>query len=106
MPFSASLSRSVIQQTVGGKTQIASVVSCGLLVFVLLWIGPFFELLPRCVLASIIIVALKGMLMQVQQFRMFWKLSCLDAIVWMATFLSVVIFAIDIGELKNKLLIL
>ena len=47
MPFSASLSRSTIQHTVGGKTQIASLVSCGILAIILLWIGPFFEPLPR-----------------------------------------------------------
>jgi solute carrier family 26, other len=104
MPFSASLSRSVIQQTVGGKTQIASVVSCAILVTVLLWIGPFFELLPRCVLASIIVVALKGMLMQLQEFKKFLNLSWIDAVVWMATFLSVVIFAIDIGLLVGIIL--
>jgi solute carrier family 26, other len=46
-PFSASLSRSLIQQAVGGKTQLASIISCVLLLFVLLWVGPFFEVLPR-----------------------------------------------------------
>lgn len=47
MPFAASLSRSAIQEASGGKTQLASLVSCGILTFVLLWIGPFFEDLPR-----------------------------------------------------------
>lgn len=47
LPFSASLSRSMIQAGVGGKTQIASIISCILLSIVLLWIGPFFEPLPR-----------------------------------------------------------
>lgn len=47
LPISASLSRSIIQQSTGGRTQIASIISCGILTFVLLWIGPFFELLPR-----------------------------------------------------------
>lgn len=47
MPYSASLSRSAIQQSSGGKTQLASMVSCGILTVVLLWIGPFFEMLPR-----------------------------------------------------------
>ncbi|XP_043289750.1 solute carrier family 26 member 6 [Venturia canescens] len=103
MPVSASLSRSLIQQTVGGKTQIASVVSCGLLLIILLWIGPFFEPLPRCVLASIIVVALKGMLMQAKQLPRFWKLSKLDGMVWIVTLLTVVIVGIDIGLLVGLL---
>lgn len=47
IPMAASLSRSNIQMSVGGRTQIASVISCSILAIVLLWIGPFFELLPR-----------------------------------------------------------
>ncbi|XP_055316397.1 solute carrier family 26 member 6-like isoform X2 [Sitodiplosis mosellana] len=104
LPLSASLSRSAIQQSTGGRTQIASIVSCALLTFVLLWVGPFFELLPRCVLASIIVVALKGMLLQVKQFVQFWKMSHLDAVVWLVTFLTVVIFSIDIGLLVGIVL--
>lgn len=47
LPFTASLSRSLIQHAVGGKTQLASVVSCSILVLILLYIGPFFEPLPH-----------------------------------------------------------
>ncbi|CAK9795466.1 Slc26a5 [Anthophora plagiata] len=101
MPVSASLSRSLIQQTVGGRTQIASIVSCMILLAILLWIGPFFEPLPRCVLASIIVVALKGMLQQANQLVKFWKLSKYDAIIWIVTFLMVVIVNIDIGLLSG-----
>ncbi|GAB1860445.1 Prestin [Camponotus japonicus] len=97
MPIAASLSRSLIQQTVGGRTQIASIVSCLLLLIILLWVGPFFELLPRCVLASIIIVALKGMFQQANQFVKFWKLSKTDATIWIVTFLIVTLINIDIG---------
>ncbi|XP_046743379.1 solute carrier family 26 member 6-like isoform X3 [Diprion similis] len=97
MPVTASLSRSLIQQTTGGKSQLASIVSCGILLTILLWIGPFFEPLPRCVLASIIVVALKGMLLQACELKKFWKLSKLDAAVWIVTFLAVVLVNIDIG---------
>ncbi|KZC05980.1 PREDICTED: prestin [Dufourea novaeangliae] len=99
MPVSASLSRSLIQQTVGGRTQIASVVSCLILLTILLWIGPFFEPLPRCVLASIIVVALKGMFQQATQVKKFWKLNKYDALIWIVTFLMVVIVNIDVGLL-------
>ncbi|XP_011502509.1 PREDICTED: solute carrier family 26 member 10-like [Ceratosolen solmsi marchali] len=106
MPFCSSLSRSLIQQTVGGRTQVASLFSCGILLFVLLWIGPCFEALPRCVLASIIVVALKGMLMQVKDFIRFLRLSDTDATIWMATFLTAIIFDIEYGLLIGALLCL
>uniref|UniRef100_A0A1B0GNH1 SLC26A/SulP transporter domain-containing protein n=1 Tax=Phlebotomus papatasi TaxID=29031 RepID=A0A1B0GNH1_PHLPP len=97
IPFCASLSRSAIQQTVGGRTQVASVVSCSILVIILLWVGKFFEPLPKCVLASIILVSLKSLLKQYKDFFKFWKCSHLDGCIWMATFLTVVIVAIDVG---------
>ncbi|XP_043475085.1 solute carrier family 26 member 10-like isoform X1 [Leptopilina heterotoma] len=104
MPSCASLSRSLIQQNVGGQTQLASFISCSILLSVLLWIGPFFELLPRCILAGIIIVALKGMLMQVKEFVKFWKMSKVDAGIWMMTFLSVVILDVAYGLLTGAIL--
>ncbi|XP_014203830.1 solute carrier family 26 member 10 isoform X2 [Copidosoma floridanum] len=97
MPVSASLSRSLIQQRVGGKSQLASIVSCLLLLVILLWIGPFFEPLPRCVLASIIVVALKGILVQAKDSIKFWKLSKVDGLVWTVTFLSTMLIGIDVG---------
>lgn len=97
MPVSASLSRSMLQESVGGETQLASVVSCILILIILLWVGPFFESLPLAVLASVILVALKGMFVQFRDFTSTLKTSPLDSIVWMVTFLSVVIIDIDIG---------
>lgn len=58
----------------------------------------------QCVLASIIVVALQGLLMQVKDFFKFWKISRLDAIVWIATFLAVVIVSIDVGLLVGIIL--
>lgn len=45
-PVAVSLSRSLVQEVVGGKTQLTSLFSCVFLLFVLLWIGPLFEALP------------------------------------------------------------
>lgn len=47
VPNATSLSRSLIQEQTGGNTQLASVVSAMLILFILLYIGPFFEWLPR-----------------------------------------------------------
>lgn len=97
MPVSASLSRSMLQESVGGETQLASIVSCFLLLIILLWIGPVFESLPLAVLSSVIVVALKGMFVQFRDFTSTLKSSPLDSAVWMATFLAVIIVDIDIG---------
>ncbi|XP_070157196.1 prestin isoform X2 [Polyergus mexicanus] len=104
MPITASLSRTLIQQTVGGHTQLASLISCAILVSVLLWIGPFFQPLPRCVLASIIVVALKGMLIKVTEFVRFWKLDKMDAGIWAVTFVIVILFDVEYGLLVGILL--
>ncbi|XP_050446722.1 solute carrier family 26 member 10-like isoform X2 [Cataglyphis hispanica] len=104
MPISASLSRTLIQQTVGGHTQLASLISCTILVSVLLWIGPFFQPLPRCVLASIIVVALKGMLTKVTEFMRFWRLDKTDAGIWAVTFAIVILFDVEYGLLVGILL--
>lgn len=42
--------------------------------------------------------------MQTKQFFTFWKLSRLDALVWLCTFLAVVFIAIDIGLLVGIIL--
>lgn len=47
VPNATSLSRSLLQEQTGGRTQIASVVSSFLILIILLWIAPFFEVLPR-----------------------------------------------------------
>lgn len=97
LPFASSLSRSLIQLQVGGKTQLASGISCGLLVLILLYIGPFFEPLPHCVLTSIVISAVKGMLNQVRDLKLACKESFAEACVWCITFLSVVLLDVDYG---------
>lgn len=101
LPFAASLSRSATQHSVGGKTQMASIVSAGLLVAVVLWIGHLFQPLPRCVLASITVVALKDILLQVCDVVRVWKTSKTDAVIWIVTYLTVVLVEIDVGLLAG-----
>ncbi|XP_055378529.1 prestin isoform X2 [Condylostylus longicornis] len=97
MPMCCSLSRSLIQEQTGGETQISSLIAALLILLILLVIGPFFETLPRCVLAGIIIVALKGMFMQFKEVKTFAKQGKMELFIWLITFFSVVIIDYDIG---------
>lgn len=53
----------------------------------------------QCVLASIIVVALKGMLMKVTEFKRFWKLDKIDGIIWAVTFTTVILLDVEYGLL-------
>lgn len=58
----------------------------------------------QCILASLIIVALKGVLLQVKDIVKIWRMSALDGIVWMFTYLTVIIVEIDIGLLVGLII--
>ena len=46
-PMAASLSRSLIMENVGGRTQASGIITSSILLVVLLWLGPVFEVLPK-----------------------------------------------------------
>ncbi|XP_055934031.1 pendrin-like [Argiope bruennichi] len=96
-PSCGSLSRTAMQESSGGKTQISSLVSCALMLVVLLVLGPQFEPLPSCVLSAIIVMSLKSMLMYFGDLKRAWFSSKIDASVWVVTFLSVVVLDMDYG---------
>ena len=51
----------------------------------------------QAVLAGIILVALRGMFHQISDLKKAWRVSKLDAFVWVMTFLSVTLIDIDYG---------
>lgn len=73
-----SLARSCVQNNAGGKTQLVSIVSCIILGFVLAFIAPLFKELPQACLASIIVVALKSLLLQIKDLKFYWKINKIE----------------------------
>jgi len=97
LPASASMSRSMTQATAGGTTQITGLVSSAILIAVMAAIGYILEPLPKCILAAVIVVALKGVLLQITDFPGYFKKSKLDGLLWLGTFVGVVLTTVDTG---------
>lgn len=92
-----ALARSSVQESSGGNTQVASLVSCSVLLLVLLVIGPLFEHLPKASLACIILANLHGLLTQFDGLPGLWRIDKYDFGVWIITFLAVMTCGIDTG---------
>ncbi|XP_059505764.1 solute carrier family 26 member 6 isoform X2 [Stegostoma tigrinum] len=94
---SCSMSRSLVQETTGGNTQLAAAVSSVVILVIILEIGALFSQLPKAVLASIVIINLKGMFEQVTDIFFFWRTNKIDLIVWIVTLICTVLLGMDLG---------
>ncbi|EEB13233.1 Pendrin, putative [Pediculus humanus corporis] len=97
LPSAASLSRTTIQYSTGGKTQLASFFSAVLMILTIIFVQFLFEPVPYCILGSIVVVTLKGLLLQVLDLPKIIKENLMDGIIWIGTFFAVILIDIDIG---------
>ncbi|XP_055336056.1 sulfate transporter-like [Paramacrobiotus metropolitanus] len=96
-PQGASVARSAVQNDVGGKTQIVSVVQCIIVLIVMLFLGRYLQPLPKPALGAIVMVSVFHLLAQVVQLRRLWKLSLVDWSIFLVVFLGVLILDVDVG---------
>uniref|UniRef100_A0A8B9HI35 Chloride anion exchanger-like n=1 Tax=Astyanax mexicanus TaxID=7994 RepID=A0A8B9HI35_ASTMX len=94
---STALSRTAVQESTGGKTQIAGLVSAMIALIVTVGIGFLLEPLPRSVLGALVIVNLKGMLMQFREIPYLWTRDKADFVIWMVTCVASIILGLDLG---------
>ncbi|XP_059026877.1 prestin isoform X3 [Mustela lutreola] len=95
--ISCSLSRSLVQEGTGGKTQLAGCLASLMILLVILATGFLFESLPQAVLSAIVIVNLKGMFMQFADLPFFWRTSKIELTIWLTTFVSSLFLGLDYG---------
>uniref|UniRef100_A0A8C3UGE0 Solute carrier family 26 member 5 n=1 Tax=Catharus ustulatus TaxID=91951 RepID=A0A8C3UGE0_CATUS len=98
-PITCSMSRSLVQEGTGGKTQIAGALSAVIVLLVIVAIGYLFEPLPQTVLAGIVMVNLKGMLKQFRDIRHFWRTSKIELAIWMVAFVASLFLGLEYGLL-------
>ncbi|XP_055459481.1 anion exchange transporter isoform X1 [Psammomys obesus] len=99
IPSAAAMGRTAGLYSTGAKTQVACLISCIFVLMVIYAIGPLLYWLPMCVLASIIVVGLKGMLIQFRDLKKYWNVDKIDWGIWISTYIFTICFAANVGLL-------
>ncbi|XP_008149602.2 chloride anion exchanger [Eptesicus fuscus] len=94
---STALSRSAIQESTGGKTQIAGILSALIVLIFIENLGFLLAPLQKSVLAALALGNLKGMLMQFTEIRRLWRKDKYDCLIWIVTFIFVTVLGLALG---------
>ncbi|RMF27621.1 MAG: solute carrier 26 family protein [Bacteroidetes bacterium] len=95
-PVTGGFSRTAVNDQAGAKTGLASIISALLIVLTLLFLTPLFHYLPKAVLASVIMVAVFG-LIDLKEARYLWKANRADFWMLAATFVGTLTLGIEQG---------
>lgn len=95
-PTTGGFSRSAVNNQAGAKTGLASMISAGLVILILLFLTQVFYFLPLSVLAAIIVVAVLG-LIDAAHTRHLWQANRNDFWMLLVTFLTTLILGIEEG---------
>ncbi|KAM8884771.1 chloride anion exchanger-like [Synchiropus picturatus] len=94
---STALSRTAVQESSGGKTQIAGLISAMMAMIVTLALGFLLEPLPKSVLGALVLVNLKGMLMQFREILYLGRRDVPECVVWVGTCAAAILLGLDLG---------
>src|SRR3954452_198572 len=89
MPVSTSLSASSLNESAGARTQLASLMTGGLVVLTLLVLAPVFSSLPKPVLAALIIDAVVMGMIDLPELRRLYRVKRFDFLVACAAIIAV-----------------
>lgn len=89
-------SRTAVNDQAGAKTGLASIISVVLIIITLLFLTPLFYHLPNAILASVIMVAVFG-LIDYKEVIYLWKSNRTDFFLLVATFIATLTIGIEKG---------
>jgi SulP family sulfate permease len=95
-PTTGGFSRTAVNDQAGAKTGMASIISAGLIILTLLFLTSLFYYLPNAILASVIMVAVFG-LIDVNEAVHLWHSNRTDFVMLLATFLATLTLGIEQG---------
>jgi len=95
-PTTGGFSRTAVNDQAGAKTGLASILSAGLILLTLLFLTPLFYYLPNAILASVIMVAVYG-LIDFKEVIHLWHSNRTDFFMLLATFVATLSLGIEQG---------
>ena len=95
-PVTGGFSRTAVNAQSGAKTQVAALITVGVIGLTLLFLTPLFYFLPNAVLAAIVMVAVSG-LIDWKEVRYLWRVDRMDFGLMMLTFLATLGLGIEQG---------
>jgi SulP family sulfate permease len=97
-PVSGGLSQSAVNEKAGAKTPISLVVASITIALCLLFLTGLLKNLPTVILASIVLVAIRG-LVDIKEMKRMFKVNRFDFVIAMIALVSVIVFGILYGVL-------
>lgn len=97
-PVTGGVSRSMVNFSSGANTGLASMITAGLIALVALFFTPLLYNLPLATLAAVILVAVLNLL-DLKALHHLWRVSRLDGVTVVVTFLAVLGLGVEIGIL-------
>lgn len=95
-PVTGGFSRTAVNDQAGAKTGLAAIISAVLIILTLLFLTPLFYYLPKAILASVIMVAVFGLIDYKEALHL-WKSNRSDFWILMATFIATLALGIEQG---------
>lgn len=95
-PVTGGFSRTAVNDQAGANTGMAGIISALLIVITLLFLTPLFYYLPKAILASVIMVAVFG-LIDIKEATHLWKSNRTDFWMLIVTFLGTLTLGIEQG---------
>lgn len=100
---SGGFSRTAVNDEAGARTQLASIISALLIALTLLFLTPVFYYLPKAILASIIIIAVWG-LIDMKEGQFLWRSNRHDFWMMMISFMATLVLGIVQGIASGVIL--
>ncbi|KAI0753444.1 sulfate anion transporter [Daedaleopsis nitida] len=99
LPAYGSITRSKLNGDLGGRTQMASLVTSSLVLLATFFLLPWLYYLPKCVLASIICLIVFSLLSELpHDAKFYWKMRAwIDLLLMSLTFFLTIIWNVEIG---------